>query len=359
MTGAVVSLLGIRVYLTSDPTSLRFALIQGRERPYLTFDDPNNYATFVAGILPLAFALLACNRRKFSVWLLALVVITGALMCALSRAAWLGTAGGIFVTVLILRKKAVVALCLFTAILLAEGLFFTRDVRSRGTMAELGTVASVEQIKGQAGAKQLEDTARQRGVIADKGDVAGQSQAGAQDESRPHDGLVVLDRGTDSYRLTLIKLSLAMARENPILGVGLGNSGKTMGQYFSKIGGVSLPFYSDYEQKNVEMTPHIALLHIAAEVGLIGVVVFVLFVLGFYYSMSYLLTCENRNEDFVLTAGLVGGWTTMLITTSFGWIFVRGSAELFFILAGLTIACKRAMHSDVHGAPKMTAEAVT
>jgi O-antigen ligase len=323
--GAVVAAVGVITYFTGTSGQMRFPIIQGRERPYLTFSDPNNFATYLAGIIPLGFAMVVNNKEKFWIWFFALAVLTGCLILAVSRAAWLGTAGGIIITVLIMRKKAIFPLMLFIIIILVEVLIFVQDVRNQGTMTGLGTVASVKQTKGELSLSQAEISAIQPKT--------------AKNGPEGYDDLVVFKRGTDSYRVTLIKIALAMLRENPVFGVGLGNSGKVMGRYFNKIGGVSLPFYVDYEQKNIEMTPHITLLHIASEVGLPGAIVFVILVFGFYYVMMRgLLVAKNQNENFILMAGLVGAWTSMLITTSFGWIFVRCTAELFFVLTGLAVA---------------------
>ncbi len=361
--GAVVAAVGVITYFTGKSGQMRFPIIQGRERPYLTFSDPNNFATYLAGIIPLGFAMVAYNKNRPWIWFFALTALIGCLICTVSRAAWLGTAGGVIITGLIMRKRAILPLLMVTTVTLVEAYIFSQDVRNQGTMTELGTVAGVVQIEGESVVNQAIQDLRNQGKLAEPERVpsvkqikddsavrraqhpANQSQS-TERQPDQYDSLVVLKRGTDSYRVTLIKIALTIVQENPVLGVGLGNSGKVMVRYFDKIGGVSFPFYVDYEQKNIEMTPHITLLHIASEVGLPGTIVFVILVFGFYYVMMRgLLVAKNQNENFILMAGLVGAWTSMLITTSFGWIFVRGSAEFFFILTGLAVASVKLLHS--------------
>ncbi len=275
-----------------------FQLVRGRPRSHVTFADPNNFAAYLAGMIPLAVAALATRGRRWWAWIAGLFLLTGCLICTCSRSGWLGTACGVVVVAVLLRRKAILPVVVLLGAVAIAGSLFGYDVHRRGTVGGQGTIASVE-------------------------------KAGAE---------TILVRDTDSYRLALTRIAMVMIRKNPVLGVGLGNSGIAVPRYLDDVDNVPGAFLDDLELKNVQLTPHNTLLELTAELGPAGALASLAFVLGFYWAAASTLRRRPAGNDRYLLVGLVGGWTGVLAATSIGWIFTRGVAESFLILTGLVIA---------------------
>jgi O-antigen ligase len=126
-----------------------------------------------------------------------------------------------------------------------------------------------------------------------------------------------------------------MVQSHPLLGVGLGNAGLVMPEYFQKAH-VSSQFTLDYANKNVEMTLHCVPLQVLAELGLLSVTGLAL-AIGFVVTVTRAYR-RGDDGDRPLVAGLIGACVAILAATSLNWLFTRGVAETFFLLLGLVSA---------------------
>ncbi len=282
---ALAGLAGVAQYFsgqawTDDPD---FTIVFGRTRSHLTLANPNNFAAYLAGAVPLALAAAAAQPRRRWLYLAGAGAVTASLICTLSRSGWIGACVGLLVVLLLGRRRVLVPAAILLAILLAEVAAFSYDVRRCGTDSSFG--------------------------------------------DNP-----VLVRRTDSFRKDLFRLGVGMFQSHPLLGVGLGNAGQVMPEYFEKAH-VGDSFLMDYARKNLEMTPHCTPLQILAELGLLSVTA-----LAVAIGLVVTLTRAYRRSDDgdrLLVAGMIGACVAILTATSLGWLFVRGVAETFFLLLGL------------------------
>jgi O-antigen ligase len=271
---------------TDDPN---FMIVLGRVRSHLTLGSPNNFAAYLAGAVPLAVAAAERSRRR-RLYLAGAGMVTAGLICTCSRSGWIGALVGLAVVLLLRRRRLLVPAAILLAILFAEVAAFSYDVSRCGT---------------------------------DRGLSAGT------------DALIAnptLLRTTDSFRSDLVRLGAAMIQAHPWLGVGLGNTGLAMPEYF-QTAHVSSEFLKDYARKNVEMTFHCAPLQIVAELGLLSVTGLAL-AIGFVVTLARAYR-RSDDEDRPLVTGLIGACVAILAATAFGWLFTRFVAETFFLLLGL------------------------
>ena len=277
---------------TDDP---RFMIVLGRVRSHLTFGDPNNFAAYLAGAVPLALAAAEQSRRRW-LCLAGAGTVTASLICTCSRSGWIGAFVGLLVVLLLRHRRLLVPAAIFLAILAAQIAAFSYDIGRCGTYSGLS--------------------------------IAGP-------DAKVQSANPVLFRSTDSFRTDLFRLGTAMVQSHPLLGVGLGNAGLVMPEYFQKAH-VSSQFLLDYASKNVEMTLHCAPLQVVAELGLLSVTGLAV-VVGFVVTLTRAYR-RSDDGDRPLVAGLIGACVAILTATSLGWLFTRFVAETFFLLLGLVSA---------------------
>ncbi|MBI2871163.1 MAG: O-antigen ligase family protein [Candidatus Omnitrophica bacterium] len=125
-------------------------------------------------------------------------------------------------------------------------------------------------------------------------------------------------------RIAWLKSSLAMIRDRPFLGFGLNTFLSHYMDYW--VGGIQVPVYA-----------HNCYLQIAAETGLIGLVMFLAVVMTL---MRKLLTVARRLKDHkaVLLLGLIAGLTAYLVQAAFDTnFFSLRQAVLFWVMAGIAL----------------------
>ncbi len=283
----LAGVLGVAQYFagqswTDDP---RFMIIWGRVRSHLTFGSPNNFAAYLAGAVPLALAAAERPRRRW-LYLAGAGAAMASLICTCSRSGWVGAFVGVAVVLLLRRRRLLVPAAILLAILAAQMAAFSYDIGKCGTDAGLG--------------------------------------------ANP-----VLFRCTDSFRMDLIRLGVEIVKAHTVWGVGLGNAGLVMPEYFQSAH-VSSQFLGDYASKNVEMTLHCGPLQVLAELGLLGVTALAV-VIGLVVTMTRAYRCGD-DGDRPLVTGLIGACAAILTATTLGWLFTRCVAETFFLLLGLISA---------------------
>jgi O-antigen ligase len=174
---------------TDDPN---FMIVLGRVRSHLTMASPNNFTAYLAGAVPLALAAAEQSRRRW-LYLAIAGVVAASLICTCSRSGWIGAVAGVTAVLLLRRRRLLVPAATFLAILGLEVAAFSYDVSRYGTAPGLS--------------------------------VAGTDALSANP---------LLLRCTDSFRADLWRLGVAMVEAHPWLGVGLGNTGLAMPEYFQR-----------------------------------------------------------------------------------------------------------------------------
>jgi O-antigen ligase len=290
LVAALAGAFGVAQYFSDTPG---FAIILGRTRSHLTFGGPNNFAAYLAGAVPLALAAAEQSRRRW-LCLAGAGAVTAGLICTCSRSGWIGAFVGLAVVLMLRRRRLLVPVVILLAIMVAQVAAFSYDIRRCGTDFWLS--------------------------------VAGP-------DANSLSASPVLFRSTDSWRINLFRLGMAMVQSHPLLGVGLGNSRQVMPEYYQKAH-VSNRFLVDYANKNnEEMTLDCAPLQIVAELGLLSVTGLAL-TIGFVVTMTRAYR-RGDAKDRPLVAGLIGACIAVLTASLMGWLFTRGVAETFFLLLGL------------------------
>ena len=297
---------------TDDP---RFMIIWGRVRSHLTLGSPNNFAAYLAGAVPLALAAAEQSKHRW-LCLAGAGAVTAGLICTCSRSGWIGAFVGLAVVLLLRHRRLLVPVAILLAILVAQVAAFSYDIGRCGTDSGLSVAGP--------------DANSRSGRC---GTDSGLSVAGPDAKSRSVNPVML--RSTDSFRVDLLRLGLAMVQSHPLLGVGLGNAGLVMPEYFQKAH-VSSQFTLDYANKNVEMTLHCVPLQVLAELGLLSVTGLAL-AIGFVVTVTRAYR-RGDDGDRPLVAGLIGACVAILVATSLNWLFTRGVAETFFLLLGLVSA---------------------
>ena len=240
IAGAGEAAIGLVQYTTGiGPAS--FAIGEQFSRAYGTFGRPNSYAGYLEMIFPLGLAFawwLWQNRPATEVWQrrvlrLAAIGATGliglALLASFSRGAWLGTAGGLGVMILLTSKRA------------------------RAVAATVGGVGGAFLLLG--GASLLPSSVQDR-----VGSILG--NADAPDVRTAY---ITAENFAIVERLAHWEAGLNMFRSDRLFGIGLGN------------------FNLRYSEFNVSPTflisqghAHNYYIHVAAEAGLVGLLGYLL-----------------------------------------------------------------------------------
>jgi len=136
-------------------------------------------------------------------------------------------------------------------------------------------------------------------------------------------------------RLLIWKTTFEMIKEKPLLGSGIGTF---------KIN------YLDYQSKYLQDNPsyikywahageaHNEYIQIGAEMGLIGLGIFILIIFIFYKLILNYLKLEKDNKKKLIVWGIIGGVTCFLFHSLFTFpLHVPALGSAFFIILGLTV----------------------
>jgi O-antigen ligase len=198
------------------------------ERAAGPIEDPNDFAYLMSCTLPLAVYLLIEEKRRRMLWALCCALLLGATLATLSRGALVGLAA------------------------LAPWAIVTRRVPLSGVLLSVVAALSVAALAFALWAPLLQDRLAQKSNIADKNVAA---------------------------RQALWSGALRMAADRPITGVGPGRFG------------LEAPTYVRNNPIDLhEPVVHNSYLHVLAEIGLLGVLGFV----GFLVSSWQLLARGRR-----------------------------------------------------------------
>lgn len=286
VVGAEALFAGVRSVLAVGPESFR---VGGIARAYGTFEQPNPFAGYLAMHLPFALAAFTVWRGKRR-WASSIVVglILAVIVLSLSRGAWLaGIAGSLTVFWLAGRylpltlKRMTLAVVLVAATLL---LFAGRSVAPGPALSVLSGEKDVIEIA-----------------------------------SNPGDADFAI-----TQRIAFWVAGARMVADRPLTGVGAGNFDESYPDYNIGIWGESLGH------------AHNLYLNLAAETGLIGAGLFVVFLAG-VLAKAVRFKPKSQLEQMLLY-GAAGSLIAFSIHNLVDSMFVGGLGIIFGVSVGLVLA---------------------
>jgi len=144
-----------------------------------------------------------------------------------------------------------------------------------------------------------------------------------------------MDGSSVNVRLLMWKTSLEMIKDKPLFGSGIGTFKINYLDYQAELI-KSNPYYAKYSGKAEEA--HNEYLQMGAELGIVGVGVFLAILFIFYSLVLHYLKKGNSNNNKIIVLGLIMGITSFLIHGSFTFpLHVTALGSGFFIILGLTM----------------------
>lgn len=273
--GAVIGLFGIaQVLLTPSLFGFdRFALLPGDVGRITSFlGNPNLLASVFGFMLPFplyALVRLPDRRRQVLAGAVALILLV-ALALTFSRGSWIAAAAGIGIGALLFEWRVLVVGPALAAVALAVVVVIPSHLVGIDRVAE----APASSVGSDGSWAELART---------------------PEASPPPDPL--RGRTSEEIRLMFLRDGLRIVRDNPLLGVGPGRYGGAVATIFPS------PVYDEYGTTLGRFrTVHNFWLHIAGEVGVIGVALFLTMVAALIIRLAR--TARRADGDrFVVLAG--------------------------------------------------------
>ena len=328
----IIGVYGIVQYIfgISLNTAGLYALKEAKGRVDSTLVNPNYYASFLNFVIPtlVLLAVVYFKDKKAQLLMFALYgIYVINLVLTYTRAAWVAMIGGFVLMVLLIPKdfikNAVRPHILLSFVVLLTVVYFMPDVQSRTYSA----LYAMQKIVIRHLPMNITDH------IAN-GDVS-QGKDGGFFAEEPGDEEKVQDEATTSRavvsRVTLWKTGWVMMKENPILGVGIGNYLVRYKDYVTKYP----ELYIGHDQYSV----HNSYLKVGAETGFIGLAAFLaIYVIYYVYLLRLYFSAANRLSKIVVIGLIAGSATFMAQNLSNNLIFIPQLNTIFWLVSGLAIA---------------------
>ncbi|ATO37812.1 O-antigen ligase family protein [Geobacillus thermodenitrificans] len=330
LSALLVGVYGIIQYIfdISLNTAGLYALKEAKGRVDSTLVNPNYYASFLNLVIPalLLFAVVYWRDKKvqlltFAVY--AIYVIN--LVLTYTRAAWVSMLGGLVLVILLMPKtffKNVIRphILISFAVLLTI-VYFMPDVQSRTYSA----VYAMEKIISRH--LHSDSTNHVDGNSSDE-------DGGFLDEE-PDDEEATQDEETTNRavvsRVTLWKTGWVMMKENPVIGVGIGNYLVRYKEYVTKYP----ELYIGHDQYSV----HNSYLKVGAETGFLGLIAFVAIYVVYYGYLLRLYFASSDRLGKLITVALIAGSATFIVQNlSNNLIFIPQLNTIFWLISGLAMA---------------------
>lgn len=275
-----------------------WAKLGGRGRLFSTFGNPNYLAGYLIACLPPAFVLLTTlkNRWKKIILLTTIIVLYTSLLMTYTRAAWVGFFVSILFTVGLLFfwqgkrffKENRYWLAVLTSLLLAITVIYSVPNPLNGE---------------------------------------GRSVVGRAASS--------LDLSSYASRSLIWLSTIEAAKQHPIIGSGIGTLGVNYPAAQGKV--LAQVRYEHFiPQANYSINAHNDLLHMWAEIGILGLLCAAWIIIAFYkgaFLSLWLLDTERR----LLLIGFMGGVLAILAHSVFSFPFhVIQNGLLFWLFLGLS-----------------------
>ncbi|QHE53753.1 O-antigen ligase [Pontibacillus sp. HMF3514] len=287
-----------------------YALEEAYGRVHATMTNPNYWAGFVNFIIPmlLLFAVVRFKERK---WQLLMFAVFGIYVInqifTYTRSAWLIMALAIILTSLLIPKqfyKKMFTIHLIVATLLLGIIVYNLpDVQER-TRSAMFVVQSFLPEDTQNGGKdgELSEDEEKNKSFTNKAVVS---------------------------RTTLWKTGWVMYKENPVLGLGIGNYGERYKEYVTK--------YPELYVGHDEYSVHNSYLKVGAETGTIGLLSFLAIYVYYYFFLGkqFFLHRRDLTKKLLLIGLFVGSGTYAGQNLANNLIFIPQLNVLFWLISGL------------------------
>ena len=306
ITGSLFGIYGILQYQGIDFSFWRHNV--GRQAVAGLFGNVNYFAEYLIAFLPLAVSLffitsIKSNKYKKILLLIGVLAMVGSLLLTFTRGSYLGFGISLifmFLLFVICRGKAFIKenkkifIFILVAIVLAACLFIIPNPLNKP-----GTYIS---------------------------------------KIKTRTSITALTEGYSfKRRLATWKFTIMMIKDHPILGSGVGtfkyNTLDYQAKFFSQGNNRSLYPYG------IAFNTHNEYLQFWAELGIIGLGIFLWMIIGyFYYGLRFLKkTKDNYKQGAVI--GLMGAVAAILVDGIFGFpLHLPATAILFWLFLGLTVA---------------------
>jgi tetratricopeptide (TPR) repeat protein len=304
--GSLFGIYGILQYLGIDFSFWGHNV--GRQVVAGLFGNVNYFAEYLIAILPLAVSLffitsIKSNRSKKILLLIGILAMGGSLLLTFTRGSYLAFGVSLIFMLLLfvicrgkvfIRENRKIFILILAAIILAAFLFaIPNPLNKPGTY--------ISKIKART-------------------------------------SITALKEGYSSKRrMATWKFTWMMITDRPILGSGVGtfkyNTLSYQAKFFSQGNNRSLYPYG------IAFNAHNEYLEVWAELGIIGLGIFLWMVIGyFYYGLKFLKKTKNNYKQGTVI-GLMGAVVAILIDGIFGFpLHLPATAVLFWLFLGLTVS---------------------
>ncbi|UII55684.1 O-antigen ligase family protein [Cytobacillus spongiae] len=318
----IVGLFGVLQYIFNFSLNKAglYALQDAKGRVDSTLVNPNYFSAYLNFIIPtlLLLSVVYLKNRAAQLFMFAIYAIYVIdVILTYTRAAWVTMACAFILAVILIPKlffkNVIKPHILISFLVLFTVVFFMPDFQSR-TSSALYAIEKLIPI-GSPGA-------------GDNGDLAGE-EIDEEDQEEIDEEDSTTNKAVVS-RITLWKTGWYMLKDNPVLGVGMGN-------YYAR--------YKDYVTKYPELdighdsySVHNSYLKVGAETGFIGLVSFLLIYI-LYFLMIIKLYFKQNVLGKVLSVGLFAGSVCYMVQNlSNNLIFIPQLNVIFWLVAGLMLA---------------------
>ena len=297
-----------------------YALQEAKGRIDSTLVNPNYYSSFLNFIIP-TLVLLAVVYFKDKKTQLLFFAIYGVyivnLILTYTRAAWVTMVCAFLMLIVIMPKRFLKGIIkphiLIAFLILGVFVYFMPDVQSRTNSA----VYAIEKLV-------FKDQAREH--------VAGPDDEG-QDTEEVEEEPSVEDETTNKAvvsRITLWKTGWVMFKDNPILGVGMGN-------YYDRYKEFTIK-YPELDIGHDTYSVHNSYIKVAAETGTLGILAYLMVYVIYFVNIAILYFKQPNTLGKVLAAGLfVGSTTYMVQNMSNNLMFIPQLNIIFWLVGGLVL----------------------
>jgi len=293
-----------------------YALQEAKGRVYATMVNPNYYSAFLNYVMPwlLLMAVVYFKDKKMQI---ATFTFYGLLVMNLiltyTRAAWVTMACALILLILMIPKRFmrnfIKPQIWISTVVLIGAILFMPDVQSRTSSAILAvqTMLFPNSIKEQP--VERPQTEAERAELAK---------------------VETTNKAVNS-RVILWKTGLYMFRDNPVLGVGMGNYYTRYKEFTTK--------YPELDIGHETYSVHNSYIKVGAETGILGLLTTASFYIVFFlYLLRLFLKQHNEIGKVVAVSVIIGSITFMVQNLSNNLIFIPQLNIIFWLVGGLSIA---------------------
>lgn len=313
--GLVASILALRQYFWAD-TAAPFLIHVHRARANFPLEHPNTFANYLAPLIFVSWGLfmLAQTRWVRGLWGGAFFVMAFTVFATYSRAAVLGVLAGTLV--------------------MAWGTWHTWPLRRDFFLGAAGLVVAFLALQADVQWSRPHPTAsfQQRWEQPHRLQLLARASAAEhtqqQQEAPPH--LQLGQRASDAERMLLLQVAWRMFVEHPWVGVGMGN----FEYYWPRYAPTDVRESVDLRHRFAHFLP----LHVAAELGIVGLVTVVWLFLALVAAVWRTLQAASAPGNHVLAWASAAALAASLGMGVLGWPFIRGCQEVLVFIAAVCTA---------------------